>query len=465
MRLPMPPSPTIVAFAADFDKVFQGVDFSFFVAFMSVFCQGHDDRTITQVQQAAVFERDYSRFWNFLDGADFDDDEMYRIQVGQLVNYGMKTRLPDEREVFVGTVDDTLNRRPYGPKLFGSQIHHDHAAKSHQSTFALGQNQVALGLVPDALDPDGARCFLLDSELYVSEKEALEAGHDTLAFETRLVLASLLVERFCDTLDDEDWFYVLCDAWYTKLPFLQRVLKRDRTHVIGRLQKNRVLYELPEQKPPGAPGRPRKYGSRWDWEQALQTEGVEIEQLHYGRVRRLRYVAKVVRLKKFDPPVMVIAAQYIDRADSEPVLFLCTDTELDPELALELYCARFSEEEAFKDARQVIGWGTERVRGRRRWLRYMRLMFLAFGWLRMIAEGQSEAIHERLHDNWRKRQPRLTLGQVQQGLRYESWRGERVFRTSGFDPDSPKTRAAYRRAVKPQRKHRSSRSRWAESVA
>lgn len=459
MRLPMPPSPSIVPFAADFDKAFEGVDFSYFVAFMTTFCQGEGPRTITSVQQSAAFERDYSRFWNFLECAEFDDDEIYEIQMKQLANHGMRTQLPDGRSAVVGAVDDTLNRRPFGPKLFGTQIHHDHAAKEHESTYALGQKQVVFGLIPDARSEQGARCFLADNELYVGKDESVEAGKDTLAYETRHVLAGLMMERFSATLDEEEWFYTLCDAWYTKVPFLKWTLKREKTHVIGRLQKNRVLYELPAPKPPGTPGRPPKYGPRWDWEAALEEESKEIEQFHYGRKRRLRYVAKKVRINDFEPPVLVVAAQYTDVADSSPVLFLCTDVTLDPEVVIELYSARFSEEEAIKDARQVVGWGTERVRGRQRWLRYMRMMFLAFGWLRIIAESQSESVQNRIRDSWRREQPRLTLGQVQQALRYESWCQDRVFRHSGVDPESPKIHSAHQRALKPRRKPRSSSAR------
>jgi len=456
MRLPMPPSITIIALAAAFDKAFPGVDFSFFMAFITVFCQGQGPRTITQVQQSAVFERNYSRFWNFLDAADFDDDKIYELQVNQLAEHGMKTALSGGRKIIVAAVDDTLNRRPFGPKLFGTQIHHDHAAKEHQSTYALGQNQVLFGVVPHARNKDGARCFLVDNELYLSESESEEAGKETLPFETRHHLAGLMVERFGRQLQDEEWLYVLCDAWYTKNPFLNWSLKRARTHIIGRLQLNRVLYHLPEPKEPGTPGRPAKYGNRWDWRESFEGEAVEVEQFHYGQKRRVKYIAKKVLIRKFEAPVLVVAARYSDVKESNPVLFLCTDTDFDPAAVIELYSARFSEEEAIKDMRQVLGWGTERVRGKRRWLRYMRMMLLASCWLRIIAESQDEKTHELIVDPWRKKQPRLTMGQVQQGLRYESWSGEQVFRNSGSTPELGEIQELYQRAITPTPKRRSS---------
>jgi hypothetical protein len=446
---------TIIGLSAAFDKAFQGVDFAFFMAFMTVFCQGQGPRTITQAQQSAVFERNYSRFWNFLDGADFDDDQIYELQVKQLAEHGMKTVLCGGRKIIVAAVDDTLNRRPFGPELFGTQTHHDHAAKEHQSTYALGQNQVLFGVVPDARSEHGARCFLIDNELYLSESESEEANKDTLPFETRHHLAGLMMERYGHQLQDEEWLYVLCDAWYTKNPFLNWTRKRDRTHIIGRLQLNRVLYELPEPKEPGTPGRPRKYGERWDWSQVFEEEAVEVEQFHYGQKRRIKYIAKKVRITKFEDSVLVVAARYSDVKNSSPVLFLCTDTDLDPAAVVELYSARFSEEEAIKDMRQVLGWGTERVRGKRRWLRYMRMMLLASCWLRMIAESQDQITHERIIDPWRKKQPRLTLGQVQQALRYESWSGEQVFRHSGSTPELGEIQKIYHRAITPTPKGRS----------
>lgn len=439
MRLPTPPAASIFDTAAPFDKFFSENRFQYFLAFMTTICQSEQARTITEVHRMAPFDRHYTRFWSFLFDGDWPEDQLRDTQLESIIAHGCTTRLPDGREVIVEATDDTLNPKPYGPKLFGVAVHHNHAAKSHQSPYVLSHNHVLHGLIPDALNPDGARCYVTDAELYVPWEQALESGQDTLAYESRLQLGAMMIHRQAESFETDVTRYQLVDALYVKNPFLHAVRRDPNAHVIGRLQVNRALYELPPEKVPGTPGRPKKYGDRWHWKKDFEDQAQTHEVNLYGRKRRIKVLSKTVKIRKFDDPVLVIISQFVDDPKSKPTLFLCTDTGLDGIVALQLYAARFSLEEAIKDLRHVVGFGSEMVRGRQQWLRYVRMFLLAQCWLRTLADHQPEEVTEEVRDPWRKSRARLTIGQVKQALRYESLTGRRVLAPSRASQKVPKT--------------------------
>lgn len=426
MRLSTPPAVSIVEAAQPFRKSFSDTRFQYFLAFMSTICQSEQSRTIAEVWRTAGFERHYCRFWSFLFDGEWSEDEIRRTQIEAIADLDATTTLPDGRRVVVGAIDDTLNPKPFGPKIFGTSVHHNHAAKSHQSSYVLSHNHVLYGLIPDALNPGGARSYVSDAELYIPMDKALESEKDSLAFETKLELGALMAHRHADSFDPDITRYQLVDALYVKNPFLVAIRRDPNCHVIGRLQKNRALFELPPEKEPGTPGRPKKYGDRWDWKADFERyDGVD-EVMLYGKKRKLKVLSKTVKIRQYDDPVRIIISQFVDASRSKPTLFLCTDTTLDATIALQLYAARFSLEEAIKDLRQACGFGTEMVRGRCQWLRYVRMFLLAQCWLRALADHQPESVLEQVRDPWRKTNQRMTIGQVKQALRYESLTRTRV---------------------------------------
>jgi hypothetical protein len=439
MRLPTPPAATIIDTAAPYDKHFSETRFQYFLAFMTTICQSEGPRTITEVQRTAQMERHYSRFWSFLFDGEWAEDEIRRTQIDAVCEVDATTTLPDGRRVIVEAIDDTLNPKPFGPKLFGVSVHHNHAAKAHQSSYVLSHNHVLHGLIPDALNAKGARCYVTDAELYMPMDKTLESDRDTLAFENKLQLGALMTHRHADSFEADIVRYQLVDALYVKNPFLEAVRRDPMCHVLGRLQKNRALFELPPEKEPGTPGRPKKYGEKWAWKADFERRAEPCELVLYGKTRKLKVLSKTVKIRKYDDPVLIIISQFADAPKSKPTLFLCTDATLDAKVALQLYAARFSLEEAIKDLRQACGFGTEMVRGKCQWLRYVRMFLLAQCWLRCLADHQPESVAQTVRDPWRKAQNRMTIGQVKQALRYESLTGRRVLASFRQARNLPKT--------------------------
>ena len=90
---------------------------------------------------------------------------------------------------------------------------------------------------------------------------------------TKLELAAELIEEVAPVLEKYQ-VIVLCDAWYTKKPFLSRILAFDFIHFIGAARVDTVTYELPP-PPTGKKGRPRKKGDRIDYKKLdYSTKGI-----------------------------------------------------------------------------------------------------------------------------------------------------------------------------------------------
>lgn len=94
---------------------------------------------------------------------------------------------------------------------------------------------------------------------------------------TKLELAAELLEEILLKLTDYQ-VIVLCDAWYTKKPFLLRILAFDFVEVIGAARVNTATYELPP-APTGKKGRPRKRGNKIDYKKSIYSAEYSIKSL------------------------------------------------------------------------------------------------------------------------------------------------------------------------------------------
>ncbi|MEG0353811.1 MAG: transposase [Cellulosilyticaceae bacterium] len=102
---------------------------------------------------------------------------------------------------------------------------------------------------------------------------------------TKLELAAKLIEEIIPPLKDYQ-VIVLCDAWYTKKPFLSRILAFDFVELIGAARVDTVTYELPPALT-GKKGRPRKKGDRIDYKTLSFSEEGSSENLFQSTVQCL----------------------------------------------------------------------------------------------------------------------------------------------------------------------------------
>jgi len=132
-----------------------------------------------------------------------------------------------------------------------------------------------------------------------------------------------------------------------------------------RLRANAVLYGLAPPRPPGTPGRPRRKGDRLDTPGQLAATArqspatVRIyrrdQDIHLADITCLWYGCLDTRT------VRVILA----RSDAGLLALVTTDLAVRPAALIERYAARWSIEQAFADARNVLGAGEARNRARR----------------------------------------------------------------------------------------------------
>jgi hypothetical protein len=136
---------------------------------------------------------------------------------------------------------------------------------------------------------------------------------------------------------------------------------QPRIDILTRLRHDARLHALPPtQRRGGQRGPtpkwgkrlpPPRQGGRWPgaWRQGTA--------LLYGRVRRVEYkeVVCLWRVLGHDVPVKAVVA----RVEGYPKRFtlVTTATDLDGLAVVEIFCARFRQEDAFRDLKQRLGWG------------------------------------------------------------------------------------------------------------
>lgn len=325
--------------------------------------------------------------------------------------------------------DDTLRRRSCAPRLFGAAWHHDHAAAPGQTPTCWGQNLVLLGVIPEPFGPGRARAHLCDAELWVPLKRSCESGQDTLPYETKAGLLDLMMSRQGEHLDEPLERLLVVDSLYAKAPFLQAMRQQEHTHVLGRLASHRVVFETPPPRPPGKRGAPRKYGDKIDWKKQFAEHAQPVELPLYGRRVKARLWAMTGRVCKSPHEVRLVVCQL--EGVRKPGLFLCTDPTLEDAEIVELYGARFSIKEAIRDLVCELALGSDRSQNKKVYQMQVALKLVAGMLLEQLVERQPEEVVDKIRDPWRKRQRRLTMGQVRQGLRWECWSGRELFRCDG----------------------------------
>ena len=433
MLTPMPHSPSIESLLVPFRNLFSCAEFSYLQCHLQGVLSARPSPALSAAARHDPQQRHYTCHRDFLQHCKVDIKMLKSLRFNMIFeNMPCLTTLPDGRQGLVLANDDTLHRRPFARSLPGLFVHHDHSAKSHQASFVKGQCEVLLGLIPQALQPDGARALLLDQQLYVPLDAALkDSSQEHPDFDNKMALAALMLRQFRLHVPESITLYTLVDRWYAKVPFFKEVLDHvPNAHVIGRLMTSRVLHLPAPVVHEKKRGRPRIYGERWDWQEELeeqtQTQAIEL----YGQAMQARWVSKSVILRGWPVLVRVVCAQLLSRRGEwgKPCVVMSTDATLDEQTILRLYSTRFALEETIKDCRATSCYGQERVRHSRSVKLSQELSLLGGNVLRIYGETATEEELKRIREPWsRNRQARLTMGEVRDALWYESWSGERIF--------------------------------------
>lgn len=396
----MPPSPEWEVLLAPFESCFTRPGYRYFCAFVKAFAHLDGRLFVTQVILSGYVGRHFTSYYRFL-GEGVWSIEGVVFVLWKLVCAACIT---PTGHLFVA-IDDTVCRKR-GPKFFGVGFHHDPMNRDHPKKLSRGHCFVCLA----ALGQQGAShvaALFVSCALYVQQKVCT----DEYPFFTKLELAADLFNQLAIPVGAA--LIAVADGAYAKREFVQSVV-REGCHVISRLRRDMVFYDLPPVRRQGQKGRGRKYGKKWkgaDWAK-LEKGWRGITLCLYGHSTTLSIKTRVVKLRSLEVTARIVAVRW----GSRPIVFLfSTETSLNAEAIVRAYCARFAIETGFRDSKQLFALWTYQVRKAASVLRIVHLCFWAQTLLRLrfwkaagtpALDGISPAFGE-----WRKPLDYLTLGQ------------------------------------------------------
>jgi DDE superfamily endonuclease len=398
----MSPSPEWEVLLEPFRPLFTQPGYRYFCAFVLVLAHLDRHLWVTQVILAGLVDRHFTSFYRFLREGVWSLAAV-RKQVWSLCRphcLGVGGRC-------FAVVDDTVSPK-VGKRFFGLGWHHDPMNRQHPKKLSHGHCFVSLaGLAEQTCDHFVA--LFVGCALYLQEK----ACQGKRTFATKLVLAAQLA---CElALLPGQVLVVVADGAYARRAFVQPLWIAGR-YLVSRLRSDTVFYDLPPVRKKGKKGRPRKYGAKHkarEWAQTKQ-RWREVSLRLYGKDVRLRIKSRVVIQRTLGVRIRLVAVQW----EKRPLVFLfSTDTTLSAEAIVRVYCARFSIETGFRDAKQEFGLTTYQVRSERSIERLVHLCLWAQTLLRLRCwEAKPQAIY----GEWRKPLGYLTLSQQKRLSQQES---------------------------------------------
>lgn len=225
-----------------------------------------------------------------------------------------------------------------------------------------------------------------------------------------------LVEML-DSLRMQYPFVLVADAYYGAGKVAVALVERDG-HLLTRCRRNGVAYELPEPKEKKGRGRPRKYGNKMHLRTLFDMPMLTAQCPLYGESRKIieyccvdmmwRPAGILVRFVavRFPPDRSSKADDCSQRGD---VVFMCTDTSMEPLDIVRLYGYRYKIEVSFKHGVHVVG-----VWAYRFWMRAMDAVKKGSGTQQL--EGRSEEYRESAMRTMRKYHRHIQLGVIAQGV-------------------------------------------------
>jgi hypothetical protein len=281
---------------------------------------------------------------------------------------------------------------------------------------------VAGGLIPGR----PWQCLLAAARLYFRESQ-VPAG-ERFVKKTEHVVA--LLEEIATTLKTA--VLGVFDGAYAMRTVVQPLLDRDLSgpviDFVCRLRSNARLYEIPPPRQPGQPGRPRKWGRRLPAPQ--EASGWADQPWHegrafiYGRDRRVRWMSRrcLWHSAGATHPVTVVIAEV--EGYKTPWYLVTSSERLTGLEVVEVFAARFRQEDAFRDLKQRLGAEECRAWTKRPIIRTFQGQMVALTALRLLAKRLDETRGLRAWWSappWYQRKTQPSVRDVIQVLRWSVW--------------------------------------------
>jgi hypothetical protein len=261
----------------------------------------------------------------------------------------------------VSAVDDTKVHRN-SPHVWGTCTFHEYTARCpNRATTVRAHNWVVLGALLD--QPEKPGWFLPISGRLYFRRSQLPAGLDeTVTFRTKCELAVELVREQAGIIKGKH--LAVFDGGYALASVVRPlVLPEDgspRVEFLTRLRRDARLFALPpEDRPAGKRGPTPKWGPRLApprrggyWKAGWQDGTAFV----YGRERAVRWkeVVCLWRVLGHEVPVKAIIAEV--EGYKKRFTLVTSAVELTGLQMVELFAARFRQEDGFRDLKRRLGW-------------------------------------------------------------------------------------------------------------
>jgi hypothetical protein len=425
---------------APYAACFTRPGFHRFVEWLTGLALNVEEHTITQSLVGLERTDDWKALEAFAEYGAWERDAVERITAQLLED--APGRVWHGFHVWAG--DDTKVHRT-SKNVWGTNTFHEYTARCpNRATTVRAHNWVVLGGLlhnpeqPAWFVPVAGRLYFRKSQL----PDTGSSGGPALPFRTKCELMVELGRQQARATPGKHLLVV--DGGYALRNVLRPLVDptdgSPRVDVLTRLRHDARLYDLPpDQRRPGQRGRaprwgrrlpPPRQGGRWPGPWREQRAFV------YGRVRQVRWKERCAlwHVTGADRVVKVVVAEV--EGYRERFMLVTTAVTLSGVQVVELFCARFRQEDGFRDLKQRLGWEEGRAWTRQPIERTTQALFVCLTLLRLLqfqlAATGSEDWWQRPPWNPRKTRPSVLdlerlLRRHGAGIRrlLSAWLGER----------------------------------------
>jgi hypothetical protein len=347
----------------------------------------------------------------------------------------------------VGAGDDTKVHRN-SKHVWGTCTFHEYTARCpNRASTVRAHNWVVVGALLH--NPDGPAWFVPHSGRLYFRRCQVPAGE---TFQTKCQLLVERLRRVAGVLGGRhlgvfDGAFALASV---VRPLAQPAAGLPRLDFVTRLRHDARLYGQPQPRAAGQRGRTRRWGQRLppprrggQWRGPWQ----EGKAFVYGRVRKVRWKEVLCQWHVAGPDLPVKAVVAWVEGYRQRFTLVTSALDLTGLQVVELFCARFREEDGFRDLKQRLGWEECRAWTKQPIVRTTQALFVTLLVLRLLqfrvqaAEGDGWWLHppwnrhktrpsvldlERLLGRHRGAFQQFLAAQLDQGKKAESAPGRRV---------------------------------------
>jgi hypothetical protein len=343
-----------------------------------------EEHTITQILTALGLESRWRVLEHFAEYGAWDREAVERYTL-RLIEQARPARWGRYHPV---AVDDTKGHRT-SKQVWGTCTFHESSARSpNRAETVRAHNWVEMGdLVPGrpwTYLPHAARLYCRQSQLPAGE-----------IFRTKTALAVELL-RQADAESPAPTLAVFDGAYAVETvvkPCLAPEGGRRRIELVTRLRADARLYH-PVVVKPQAKGRPPKWGPRLAapqhhlyWPVGWQASRGWV----YGRRRRFQYKQLRCRWAVSGPAIPVHVFVVVMEGYKEPWFLVTTALDLTAAQVVEVFTARFRQEDAFRDHKQRLGMEECRAWTKEPLLRTFQVQLVALTLLRLLQARLNQA--------------------------------------------------------------------------